>query len=238
MPLVEATWRAGERLAPHAHDSAHLVVVLSGAFDETYGSRTRNCDAATVILRAASEEHADRFLAPTRYVSLEVDALQVDAPLSTTRIGATPLTLRLARELRRNDRLSRELAHGLLLQILGDLLDPDGAPHDARVCAARALLAARSAEPLRIRDVARAVDLHPATLTRAFRSAYGCNPIEFLLATRVRHACRALAKRQASLAGVALACGFYDQSHLSNAFRRFTGMTPRAYRRARVFSTN
>jgi AraC family transcriptional regulator len=232
MPLTETTWRAGERLAPHAHASAHLVVVLEGAFDETYGSRTRNCDAATVILRAAGEEHADRFLAHTRYVAMEVDA-----PLRATQVGATPLTLRLTRELRRDDRVSHSLAEGLLLQILGELLDPDRVPHDARVRAARALLAGHYAEQLRISDVATTVDMHPATLTRAFRAAYGCNPIEFLLATRVGHACDAIT-RGGVLSDVALACGFYDQSHLSNAFRRVTGMTPRAYRRARVFSKN
>ncbi|MBV8518932.1 MAG: helix-turn-helix transcriptional regulator [Acidobacteria bacterium] len=232
MPFLESTWRAGERLVPHAHASAHLVVVLEGAFDETCGRRTRNCDAATVILRAAEETHADRFLAPTRYVALEVDT-----PPPSTRLGTTALVPRLARELRRNDSVSQALAHGVLLQILGELLHPDGAAHDARVREARALLASRFDEPLRISDIAAAVELHPATLTRAFRAAYGCNPIEFLLATRVQRARRAILRGE-SLADVALACGFYDQSHLSNAFRRCTGMTPRAYRRARVFSKN
>ena len=37
---------------------------------------------------------------------------------------------------------------------------------------------------------------------------------------------------QESLATIALANGFADQSHFSNLFRRHTGVTPSAFRRA------
>jgi AraC-like DNA-binding protein len=33
-----------------------------------------------------------------------------------------------------------------------------------------------------------------------------------------------------SLAEVALACGFYDQAHMTNAFRKSLGVTPAALR--------
>jgi len=35
-----------------------------------------------------------------------------------------------------------------------------------------------------------------------------------------------------ALAEAALQAGFFDQSHLSNAFRRHFGVSPRAYRRS------
>ena len=35
------------------------------------------------------------------------------------------------------------------------------------------------------------------------------------------------------LASLALAAGFADQSHLTRAFKRYSGLTPRAYRRIR-----
>jgi AraC-like DNA-binding protein len=43
---------------------------------------------------------------------------------------------------------------------------------------------------------------------------------------------RAVAKNAYGVHGVALAAGFCDQSHFTNAFRRLFGVTPAEYRRA------
>ena len=40
-----------------------------------------------------------------------------------------------------------------------------------------------------------------------------------------------LAGLDKSLSEIALAAGFYDQSHFANAFKRYTGMTPSEFRR-------
>jgi transcriptional regulator GlxA family with amidase domain len=51
------------------------------------------------------------------------------------------------------------------------------------------------------------------------------------LALRVQQARRLLAISSKSVAEVAAATGFYDQSHFTKRFRSATGMTPRQYRR-------
>jgi AraC family transcriptional regulator len=48
----------------------------------------------------------------------------------------------------------------------------------------------------------------------------------------VARAARELAETDAPLAEIALAAGFADQSHFSNVFRRETGLSPSAFRRA------
>jgi AraC family transcriptional regulator len=48
---------------------------------------------------------------------------------------------------------------------------------------------------------------------------------------RVRAATRLLREQGPSLADVAAAAGFADQSHFTRQFRRATGMTPGEYRR-------
>jgi AraC-like DNA-binding protein len=67
-----------------------------------------------------------------------------------------------------------------------------------------------------------------------FREEIGLPPKRAARLLRFERA-RALldAHRRASLAEVALASGFYDQSHLTSEFRRITGVTPTTYLRER-----
>jgi AraC family transcriptional regulator len=65
---------------------------------------------------------------------------------------------------------------------------------------------------------------------RLFRQTTGASPHQFVLRQRVERAQLLLTERDVSLAQVATACGFVDQSHLTQVFKRHFGLTPRAYR--------
>jgi AraC family transcriptional regulator len=65
---------------------------------------------------------------------------------------------------------------------------------------------------------------------RMFRQTTGESPHQFVLRQRIERAQRLLKERDVPLACVARACGFADQSHLTQAFKRHIGLTPRAYR--------
>jgi AraC family transcriptional regulator len=78
--------------------------------------------------------------------------------------------------------------------------------------------------------LAQSVGVHPVTLARAFRRAFGCTVGEYVRALRIERATHQLAQTELSLAEIALAAGFSDQSHFSNLFRRHTGLSPFRYR--------
>ena len=65
---------------------------------------------------------------------------------------------------------------------------------------------------------------------RAFRREVGVTPHAYLTHRRIAAAKLFLAGAE-PLSEVALACGFYDQSHFSRAFKGCTGLTPGQYRR-------
>jgi AraC family transcriptional regulator len=79
--------------------------------------------------------------------------------------------------------------------------------------------------------LAESVGVHPVTLARAFRRAFGCTVGEYVRSLRVERAARQLADTELSLAEIALAAGFSDQSHFSNLFRHHTGLSPSKFRR-------
>lgn len=84
----------------------------------------------------------------------------------------------------------------------------------------------------RLRSLAEVAGVHPATLTRAFRRAYGVPPGEYLRRLRLERAVHATGTSSRPLSEIALEAGFSDQAHFTRAFKRATGWTPGAYRRA------
>jgi AraC-like DNA-binding protein len=80
-------------------------------------------------------------------------------------------------------------------------------------------------------DLAGVSGLSRTGLIRAFRAATGLTPHAWLTDRRVR-AARGKLAAGTSPSEVALACGFYDQSHLNRAFKARVGVTPGAYRHA------
>jgi AraC family transcriptional regulator len=74
------------------------------------------------------------------------------------------------------------------------------------------------------------VDLSPRYFCAAFKEAVGRPPHQFQIERRVERAKVLLLNPGLSLADVALMVGFSSQSHLSDYFRRITGITPAKYR--------
>ena len=88
------------------------------------------------------------------------------------------------------------------------------------------------ARGLRLADIAEAAHLSPFHLIRLFRQSTGKTPHQYLIQVRVNKA-RSLLSAGAgsgSLADVAAAVGFVDQSHLTRHFKRVLGLTPKQLR--------
>lgn len=87
---------------------------------------------------------------------------------------------------------------------------------------------------LSLDDLARACELSPSYFARRFKVSTGMPPHQYLIHKRVERAKRLL-RGTMPIVEVALECGFSHQEHLTNVFRRATGQTPAAYRRAVQF---
>ena len=87
-------------------------------------------------------------------------------------------------------------------------------------------------ETLTLSDVAGAVGVHPVHLACTFRRHYGCSLGDAVRRRRIEFAAGRLAVTADSLADIARAAGFADQSHFSNTFKKVMGMTPSVFRRS------
>lgn len=90
---------------------------------------------------------------------------------------------------------------------------------------------ANLAQPLTLEALATQVGYSTYHFARLFRAATGASPYQFVLRQRVEGAQLLLREGQLPLLGVALACGFASQSHMTRHFRQQLGVTPGAYQR-------
>lgn len=239
--LFESTYTPATMLPPHYHDVAALMFATAGSFAETAGRRTFQCDTYDVMIRPAGEAHTDRYgekqtscvivnVRPDVFPTLGTAAHLFDdaAVLPRPRVGGT--VQRLATELHVHDDVAPLVIEGLLLELIGMAARPARGTAPQWLTQARDYIHAHSGERPSLNDVAAAAGVHPSTLVRVFRAHYGCSPGEYLRNARLEAAKSALLSSDRTIADIALEAGFYDQSHFTTAFRRYTGMTPARFR--------
>jgi len=97
-----------------------------------------------------------------------------------------------------------------------------------------------SPHTVKISDVVDAIALSPTRFIQVFREDVGMTPKQFCRVQRFQHALNLIASQQSvNWVDVALACGYYDQAHFINDFRRLAGITPALYApQSREHNTN
>lgn len=94
-------------------------------------------------------------------------------------------------------------------------------------------VAARIASPITVQELAQELRLSAGRFSRNFKQRFGESPRAWIGLQRIRRAKALMLQSQAGLSEIALECGFADQAHFTNVFRRAVGMPPGAWRRAR-----
>jgi AraC-like DNA-binding protein len=96
---------------------------------------------------------------------------------------------------------------------------------------AKEVLAADYERDLSLADVAEQCGLSRGHFAKAFRISTGTTPHAWRQRQRIDRAKRLLGADDLSLADIALACGFADQSHFTRIFSRMVGDPPAGWRR-------
>lgn len=232
----------------HTHDAATVCCVLNGAFTEYWRGHALACTSATVKVTPAGEPHWNRFgevetlgllveVQPQVYASSRGVERALDSLVHVNGGELALIGRKIWRELGARDAAAPLALEGLVLELLAGLVrrassESSGAtskpPPWLRMVRER--LHEQGVPLVSLQSLAAEVGVHPATLTRAFRRAYGCPPGEYLRRLRLERATHAVAHSNASLVEIALEAGYADQAHFTRAFKRATGWTPGEYR--------
>jgi AraC family transcriptional regulator len=235
-------------MARHAHELAHISVVLRGAYAERYGRRERLAEPSILVIHPPGEDHSVAFKsAGARVFSIHLKPLWLERVRDYSRIldgpadfsGATSparLALRLYHEFREMDAVAPLMIESLALEIIAAASRHHTVRSEQKpprwLEQARELIHATFAGQVTLAAVAAEVGVHPVHLAAGFRKHYRCTVGEYVRRLRIEAACREVSRAQTPLSEIASATGFYDQSHFTNVFKRHTGMTPAQYRAA------
>jgi AraC family transcriptional regulator len=80
--------------------------------------------------------------------------------------------------------------------------------------------------PLGLHAMAQLLELSEGYFIRAFKQATGKSPHSYLIDRRLARARALMRDSKASLAEIALACGFNSQAHMTSAFKQRLGVSP------------
>lgn len=241
--LHEVVHAPGVKIPKHSHDRAHLGLVLRGVFIERCERKILECKPLSVSFLAPGVSHSDEFhtgahcflleFTPQRYERVR-EHLRLNEPLSFYGGLLASLTMRLFYEARQMDTASPLAIEGLALEILAEASRQQMASSERKpprwLERAKELLHAHFPETLTHDMIAESVGVHPTHLASAFRKHYRCTIGEYVRRLRIEFACREISTSEAPLTSIALAAGFYDQSHFSKVFRQLTGITPAQFR--------
>lgn len=78
------------------------------------------------------------------------------------------------------------------------------------------------------------VDLSVKQFERRFKQEYGAVPVQYILRIRLDAARQMLASTRLSIAQIGRETGFYDNSHFTHQFHKYTGLSPKAFREKNV----
>jgi AraC-like DNA-binding protein len=228
----------------HVHEAWTLLIVDDGAVRYDLDRHEHGTPHDTVSLLPPHVPHNGSPATPEGFrkrvlyldagvlgeelVGAAVDAPDLRDPVLRRRVGQLHSALaRTGDELEADSRLT---LIGERLRAHLRPLRPAGPPRRDPALARRLreLLDERVVQGLTLDEAAGLVQAHPAHLVRAFSSAYGIAPHQYLTARRVDLARRLLLDGLPPGA-VAAASGFYDQAHLTRHFRKLVGVTPGRY---------
>jgi AraC-like DNA-binding protein len=230
----------------HVHDAWTLLIVDDGAVRYDLDRHERGTPNDTVSLLPPQVPHngSPATSHGFRKRVLYLDMTQLDESFIGPAVDGPDLTDPVLRG--RIDQLHAALAHpgdaleaesrlALIGQRLREHLRPrlaaiDAVPVRGIAHNLRDLLDERVVEGTTLEQAAHLLHAHPAHLVRAFSTAFGIAPHQYVTSRRVDLARRLLLDGQPP-GEVAAAVGLYDQSHLTRHFKRVVGITPGRYAR-------
>jgi AraC family transcriptional regulator len=233
-------------LPRHDHQCANINLTLEGSFRETVGNLPQECETASFLVKPPGESHGNKYgrsgahcliieLLPQRLEEIRKLTNLFNAPAHIKGGTGSIIARRIYQEFRQRTDGFELIIEGLILEILGQSARQNKTGNFQSpprwLGEARELIRQHFSEKLSLYSIAEVIQIHPSHLARMFRKHYHCSVGEYVRRLRIEFAAQEMLQSDLSLAEIALAAGFNDQSHFTNEFKRQMRTTPVEYKK-------
>lgn len=231
--------RHGEQIRSHTHERPHVLILLNGTLEEADGEHATHMRPGDIRVSPLGARHDIDFCDDSDCLVVHVASSQLANRTGLTGVDANTFIQNeiAAAQLRRVAELTGQSEHVFLAELhlmhaLARLRpDSDGDAPPAWLTDIRVRMLDTDGA-LTVTRAAQEAHVSREHLSRLFVRYFGCSPSHARRNAALSRALVALKHDQAPLADVALAAGFYDQSHLINTMRSASGFTPGQFRAA------
>lgn len=235
----------GRDLGEHRHEFVQLVLPLSGAISLDIAGQAGELAPGRAAFIGARVRHSQMGEGPNRSLILDLGQAALaesenlfDRLTSRPFVSLTPAASKLIDFMGLQLGDDGDVAAPILQLWTPLLLDSLGRqpprPRSRRSARLAALLTQLQAEPAAswtAAAMARCAGVSVSQLHALFRSELDTTPRAWLGELRLKRVAEQLAQTDLPIAELAYRCGYADQSALTRAMKRATGLTPAAYRR-------
>lgn len=236
----------------HSHSFAELIYVIKGQGSFCTESDVVPIEKDCLIIINPNIRHTEKSTSehPMTYIVLGIDNLHFD--FSETKDSSfcfydfhahqdvcLPIMKMMLDEARQHKALSEQICQHflsiLLLKVLrmtGDQFTPYSAKNISAECEyIKQYLDVHYQENITLDALADLSHLNKYYLSHLFSKAYGISPITYLLERRILHSKELLRTTDFNIIQIAHTTGFSSANYFSQSFKRYTGITPAAYRK-------
>jgi len=248
LELKEATFQ-NKCFPTHFHDTYSIGIIKEGIEHIIINNKNLITPAKSVVVINQYEAHSNQQYDNDKWTYLTI-YLDIDALHYLNRINELPTRdsyhfqniisnnslYTSILQFHENEGENKEaalqsIAHNLLNHYLQK---PDEQkqyyPHkEAQIEEAKHFFSENFIEKINIGNYATKLKMNDFQFIRAFKAQTGLTPISYITLLRLNQAKKLIIKNT-PMVEVALDCGFYDQSHFTNNFSKFFGISPLGYK--------
>ncbi len=223
----------------HSHKNPHICLLIQGSDIECRGDRLPyKRTAGDLFYYEADESHKTietTINSKNINVEIKVDELrndglypELDFNLNDNDNSSKSIMFKMLQELLNNDGMSTQSLDALAFQ----LFESDKCKSKPKwVFRIDDYLNDHWAQDFSLKELAKAVSVHPVTISKNFKKYYGCTYGDYRRMLKIQNSISLIKNTDMPLIQIAYTCGFSDQSHFIRNFKKYASFRPNDFRR-------